>query len=533
MTLLLAAKLSAVEEPLTVQVVPWGPTAADIENAKSSLLRQPVVQRHIWNSRHRILSFELLDAANGGVSSPPDGYRATIFNYTRNKAILVEGRFDRPDVQVSLSERQPLPSPEEFEAALTILSKDPHFGSAIRSGTLRPYRSMPPLVSPSLPVSRIERTLTVGLLPQAGLSRKDPPEIVGVNMIRGTVVRFPTGAPPTSYASETFCGLPSAGQQTSSRGDAGQYQFTVKQGSTVIWSFLAIRPSVSSGTNGSGIELRDIQYRGKRVLARAHLPILNILYIDSACGPYRDWQWQESMINATGSDLAPGIRLCTSKPQTILEDNNDTGDFLGVGVYIKGQSLYLISEMEAGWYRYVSQWQFDTDGSIHPRFGFGAVQNSCVCHPHVHHAYWRLDFDIDSAGSETASEEASSGTTLFTTETERRRPPVGDPRSSKTWLVQNPNTGDAYRILPGPNDGSADGFGKGDLWFLQYHSNEMDDGIDFGCNPSCSANLDPFVNGESIQNQEVVLWYGIHFVHDFSHPGHQFYFGPDLVPVSW
>ncbi|MGH9365951.1 MAG: hypothetical protein ACRD1B_11925, partial [Thermoanaerobaculia bacterium] len=447
--------------------------------------------------------------------------------------ILVEGRFDGPDVLVSLSERQPLPSPEEFGAAVTILSKDPYFGEAIRNKTLRPYRSMPPLVNAGLPVSRVERTLTVGLLPQATMSRNYPPEIVGVNMIRGTVVRFPAGAPPTSNAAAPVCGLPNAGQQTSSRGDAGQYQFTVSQGGTVIWSFLAIRPSVSSGTNGSGIELRDIQYHGKRVLARAHLPILNILYIDSACGPYRDWQWQESMINATGSDLAPGIRLCTSKPQTILEDNSDTGNFLGVGVYVKGQSLYLVSEMEAGWYRYVSQWQFDTDGSIHPRFGFGAVENGCVCHPHVHHAYWRLDFDVDAAGSETASEEAPSGTTLFTTETTRRRPPAGDPRSAKTWLVQDPDTGDAYRILPGGNDGSADGFGKGDLWFLLYHSNEMDDGIDFGCNPSCSANLDPFVNGESIQNQEIVLWYGIHFVHDFSHPSHQFYLGPDLVPVSW
>ncbi|MGH9317132.1 MAG: hypothetical protein ACRD1P_08500, partial [Thermoanaerobaculia bacterium] len=250
--LLLAAKISAAEESLTVRVVPWGPSAADIENAKSSLLRQPIVQQRLWNCRYRILAFELLDAANGGVSSPPDRYRATIFNYTKNTAILVEGRFDRPDVRVSLSERQPLPSPEEFEAALTVLSKDPHFGSAIRSGALRPYRSMPPLVSASLPVSRVERTLTVGLLAQADPPRNHPPEIVGVNMIRGTVVRFPAGAPPTSYASETVCGLPNAGQQTSGRGDAGQYQFTVSQGGTVIWSFLAIRPSVSSGTNGSG-----------------------------------------------------------------------------------------------------------------------------------------------------------------------------------------------------------------------------------------------------------------------------------------
>ena len=77
--------------------------------------------------------------------------------------------------------------------------------------------------------------------------------------------------------------------------------------------------TASSGTNGSGVELRYVDYRGKRVLYRAHVPILNVKYSQDACGPYRDWQYQESMIQATGTDVAPGFRLCTAPATTILD----------------------------------------------------------------------------------------------------------------------------------------------------------------------------------------------------------------------
>ena len=82
-----------------------------------------------------------------------------------------------------------------------------------------------------------------------------------------------------------------------------------------MWRFLVIRPAASSGTNGSGIELRYVDYKGKRVLYRAHVPILNVKYTGDACGPYRDWQYQEGMIQAAGSDVAPGFRLCPAPAQ--------------------------------------------------------------------------------------------------------------------------------------------------------------------------------------------------------------------------
>jgi hypothetical protein len=41
--------------------------------------------------------------------------------------------------------RQPLPSPEEREAALAVLKQDPELAPLLEPGRLVPYRAMPPL----------------------------------------------------------------------------------------------------------------------------------------------------------------------------------------------------------------------------------------------------------------------------------------------------------------------------------------------------------------------------------------------------
>jgi len=64
---------------------------------------------------------------------------------------------------------------------------------------------------------------------------------------------------------------------TTGQGVAGQAWVSVYEGTTLLWRFLVVRPSVSSGASGSGVELRYIDYRGKRVLHQAHVPILNVL----------------------------------------------------------------------------------------------------------------------------------------------------------------------------------------------------------------------------------------------------------------
>ncbi|TMP97121.1 MAG: hypothetical protein E6L09_13870 [Verrucomicrobia bacterium] len=285
-----------------------------------------------------------------------------------------------------------------------------------------------------------------------------------------------------------------------------------------------------------------MDYRGKRVLFRAHVPILNVKYNSDACGPYRDWQNEEGMIQANGTDVAPGFRLCPTPAQTILESGSDTGNFLGTAIYVQGQEVVLVSEMEAGWYRYVSEWRLHANGTIRPRFGFSAVSSSCVCNVHHHHAYWRLDFDIRTAGNNRVREFNNpplvGSSNWHNKNYEIRRP--RDPARNRKWRVENTATGQGYDIIPGADDGVATTspdwpFPSGDVWIVRYRGSEIDDGV-VAVGPPYEAGLDTWVNGESIQNKDVVIWYGAHFTHDVAHEpagSHGHIVGPTLKPVNW
>jgi hypothetical protein len=129
-------------------------------------------------------------------------------------------------------------------------------------------------------------------------------------------------------AAAATCGLPNADQDPTPRGIAGQFQVTIPQADgSPPWSFLLIRPSASSGTNASGVELQNVRYRGKLVPFQAHAPILNVQYARDACGPFRDWLFEESWVQADGTNVAPGIRRSQTPAQTILESGTDSGNF--------------------------------------------------------------------------------------------------------------------------------------------------------------------------------------------------------------
>src|SRR5205823_1241310 len=141
---------------------------------------------------------------------------------------------------------------------------------------LIPYRPMPPLIEIELPDGRVQRILAVGLnTPHetTGIRHR----IVGVNLGTGRVL---LEMPDVPSPSNSNCG-PTENRNCSEGGAAQQANVKISHGSTVLWNFTVVRPSASSGKNGSGIELRFVNYKSKEVLYRAHVPILNVQYIDS------------------------------------------------------------------------------------------------------------------------------------------------------------------------------------------------------------------------------------------------------------
>lgn len=530
--------------PLSVTIEPWSGLSPASGPVGKAAMASAAVKAAVQGHRHRLIATQMIhpDVDGRTRTATPREFSCIVYDYDANRQLVLRGRIDRPQ-EVTVSERggQPLPSQEERDAALGILAGDPDFGPKLRDGSLTAFRPMPPVTVHDPGDPSPERVVTVGL-------RGDGPmvttQIVGVNMVRDEVVRFPQGAPAAAIAAPNECGMPSAGQGTTASDEPGAARIVVKQGATVLWRLLVIRPTASSGETDqrSAIELREVDFRGQRVLRRAHVPILNVRYAGDACGPYRDWQWEEGMFRAVGADPAPGFRMCGAPAKTALDaGQGDTGNFRGVAVYVEGDEVVLVSELEAGWYRYISQWRLHRDGTIRPRFGFTATQNPCVCNVHNHHVYWRLNFDVDDAGQNRVQEfnKAAGGakgawTTLRFEGRRKKNAPT-----KRRWRVTNAPATRGYEIVPGTTDGvSDDAFGVGDFWALRLRPGQIHDGVTgvTGTPADVKAQIDRFVNNESIDGQDVVLWYAAHFRHviqasDGSEHGHVV--GPELRPFGW
>jgi hypothetical protein len=231
----------------------------------------------------------------------------------------------------------------------------------------------------------------------------------------------------------------------------------------------------------------------------------------------------------------PGTRAIT-----ICDDANDAGNFRGVGVFEDPDTgeLVLISECSAGWYRYITGWRFHPDGIIRPRFQYGYTDNSCVCYGRLHNAYWRIDFDIDESGNHIVEEadaplrEPHPRWSLIRLEAKRFR----QPGRNRRWRVTNTLTRRVAEIIPGPKDGYFElpTTGEGDVWVVRYKGTKPG-GSDQELIGSFGSfgNISQYVNGESVVNQDIVFWYGVHLrkrgADTFECPP----LGPDIILRNW
>ncbi|NOT49254.1 MAG: hypothetical protein HOP17_16105 [Acidobacteria bacterium] len=539
---------------LVITARPWGPTQADVDAAKQRAASSEVVRRELNGSKYREVGFEYLEDGTeikGQASRPPTRFRVTYYNYSTDMALYVEGNFAGTEpISAHWTNAVPGVGAPEINAAYDLIAQLPEFAARKQAGQIQFYEAMPPTT-----VVNGERLLNIGISnPGTGEN-----EIVGVSFKNNKIIRYENNAPPTSAARPDSCGLANSNQGSTANGLAGQATITVNDtGGNTLWEMLVVRPSASSGRNfeRSGLEIRDVKYKGKLVLKRGHVPILNVQYTQF-CGPYRDWQYSEGFFNAPDAGaqtLAPGIRLLAPGQiaTTAIESRNDTGNYQGVAIYTQddgsGPEVVLVTEMNAGWYRYIMEWRFATDGTIRPRYGFGSVADSCVCFQRTHHVYWRFDFDVVNANNKVfLMDRGRRYQKLVETEADFFK----KPQTSRMLMIQNSLGDEAYQLIPGTNDGTVanangalvDAFGAGDFWIMRYKSTsgitgELDDD-DGPLYPG--AYLAPWVNGESTVDQDVVVWYAAHQVRvdDASRPdvpqaiSGAHVMGPVLRPVRW
>jgi len=318
-----------------------------------------------------------------------------------------------------------------------------------------------------------------------------------------------------------------------------------------VWQFCWLRPADSSGPNGSGLEISNVYYNGHLLMKRGHAPIVNVLYPGGGCGGcYRDWMYTEEGF-LSNNLVAPGYSEPTSPcPQTVCELDATGGDcpftgppetcagaicFEGVAAQKLADRLIMTTQTSAGWYRYTMRWTFHLDGRIEPFFGFTAVNNFCPALTHIHHAYWRLDFDVDGPANDVVTEgpNPSGGgrsgprypTVNLPTEAMRKLN-----RPALTWAIADSGTRRGYRLVPG-NEAAlpADTFAVGDVWILRYKSNEIDDTGQPGAH--CPIKFNNFVNGEGL-GTDLVFWYRTGAHHDGGDLDDCHATGPTLYPFG-
>jgi hypothetical protein len=520
---------------LTVSVTGTGPSQLDLNDTVAEALSSCQARDLLNGTSHRVLSSDFL-SQSGDSKSSADLFQATVYDYSRARSIHLSGTpFDTTTLTFTESNEQPPPNNEELADAASI-------AGASNSDIVR--SSIPPVLTEESDDGTSQRILHLAIT--SGNSTR----IVHVNMNTRTVVT--PNLPRSSEKRQTCPGTPDAGAAWNSPGLQGQGDFTISLGSTRLWTFTAIRPSSSSGRMGSGVELRDVKYKGKTVLYRAHVPILNVEYEREVanCGPhYRDWQNEEYSLQCDGAGrpgYPPGFKFCSSPAKTVIDPAQpDGGNFPGVAVYIDGQEVVLKAQLRAGWYRYISEWRFHVNGELRPRWGFAGVlwPNKCLCVIHRHHAYWRFDFDIESPWSNLVREfndPPINGNSKYhdkVYEIRRRK----DASRKRHWKITNTRSGSGYKLTPGSNDGTSTAFGVGDVWILRYHGDatgdlELEDGVTMAQLDAPAAvvkeHIDNFLNGERVKNQDVVVWYAAHFRHVQGQPGSHTV-GPTLSPVNW
>jgi hypothetical protein len=301
-----------------------------------------------------------------------------------------------------------------------------------------------------------------------------------------------------------------------------------------VWSLCWISPDSSSGIDGSGLELRDVFYKGQRILRRAGLPLLNVNYDPGGCGSYRDWQSGPMDFETDGILGPPGSRYAepTKPPRTMCDDaGQGGGNFQGVAAEKNADRLVLTTHLQSGPYRYTQKWIFRLDGSIDARIAFTARVDPCNVKPHNHHAYWRLEFDIGGDGADYIEDASPTSDAALSWRRIRTEASLhNDPIRGGAWRVQSAAAQRGYEIVSSPQNGRADAWAAADAWVLRFHPDELDDGGARQGSQGSAVQLDRYLNGESVDGANLVLWVHATDRHDGNDRCH--FIGPTLRPVG-
>ncbi len=308
--------------------------------------------------------------------------------------------------------------------------------------------------------------------------------------------------------------------------------------------------------NLDGIVLRDVYFTPpggsqRRILAEGSISQVHVPYDDNSARFHDitdDGFGNENLSDLTPEECPGGTLLKDGTKDVICQQFQLRGYAVkGLGVEEEGEWLSLFSVSTSGEYNYIPVWRFLDDGTLEmvmgatgklqrfttdANFGWPVRANGTLGTAHIHNYYWRLDFDLGEKNDDEIVEEfnymaevgqssprRSLGITQLTSEAGR----AIAPQTMRSWRIRDGLLTNehgrpiSYQLEPinvghrdvGP---SSEPWTANDFYVTKYNACEKY----VSHNPQtggCGNNLAAFVNGESLANSDLVLWYGVTFHH--------------------
>ena len=254
---------------------------------------------------------------------------------------------------------------------------------------------------------------------------------------------------------------------------------------SVKWNGWAFSYEVSG--NLDGLSLKGVQFQGLPIIYKLSFPVMRVFYKDNACGPF---------VDRLGGTLSPipwaGNALVAQREFTL---NGRQWYEIGIRDQIGNYDIYQV-------------YYLSTDGLLDAHVYSKGLQ--CVV-DHVHYPNWRIDFDIETYANDRIQLNTGSGYVTKSTEFNAEATEA----VNHGWRVGDADSGKFVDVLPGftdftiPNESTqpVTGFANHTVFGRLYRASE-DTGWTYGPNTQV-----PYNNGESINAQDIVLWYEAYLPH--------------------
>ena len=306
-----------------------------------------------------------------------------------------------------------------------------------------------------------------------------------------------------------------------------------------------------------GIRYHNIHYTPKdesrrMVLYDASVAQIHVPYDDNGAR-YHDVSdyglGDENLLSLSAGDCVGGNRgYYNSKAAICRSMSKDGNAYRHTDVRRDLHMLKVFSVSRVGEYLYSAEWRFYSDGRIVPsiiatgalqRFGGTSLEqhgwliaggsSTSIGLSHMHNFYWRLDFDLNGTGTNDQVQEINYSPyggkrykqlTQFSNEAARSV----NPATMRSWLIKDEDATNrkghniSYEIRLnesgqreiGP---SFESFTENDFYVSKSKTCEKVASHNKRVYDCDTDNLKEFVNGESIEGQDIVAWVGVSFYH--------------------